>query len=481
MEYLRSMDDIKISFKSIIGFLLLIICLLALAMLGSDVWQILSVGMFGIMILICLKDISRNCFFFFFLLSFFIFLMSGDIAELLFNEHYYLQFSEAATLHAHKSIFICLLAMFVGFIIFPVRRKEKEAVTNNTNDFIINIRHASKILYVISLIFALISTLDTIRFVASHGYVAYYISYNSILPSVLVKIGEYTPLALCVYLSTFPSKKESSFVIKSFLLYSLLTLLIGSRSGVIFNSIFLLCYFVYRNYTDRGKTVWISKKTIVFLLLSVPFLLSFLYLYEYIRTGREVESMTFGESIVKFFVNIGSASQNIKYGYELRNEIPKFRFYSLGGTLNYFKYGTLFNLFDLQSIPSRHTVQFALESHSFDAMLSYLTIPKQFLQGNGTGSSFIAELFADFGYVGVAAGSLVYGCLFKRVQVLTNRNWLATTIKLFIFFTMLSAPRASYDGFIAEILNVNHILYVFLIYLLASNNRKKYKREKVSM
>ena len=323
--------------------------------------------------------------------------------------------------------------------------------------------------------------MDTIRFVASHGYVAYYISYNSILPSVLVKIGEYTPLALCVYLSTFPSKKESSFVIKSFLLYSLLTLLIGSRSGVIFNSIFLLCYFVYRNYTDRGKTVWISKKTLVFLLLSVPFLLSFLYLYEYIRTGREVESMTFGESIVKFFVNIGSASQNIKYGYELRNEIPKFRFYSLGGTLNYFKYGTLFNLFDLQSIPSRHTVQFALESHSFDAMLSYLTIPKQFLQGNGTGSSFIAELFADFGYVGVAAGSLVYGCLFKRGQVLNNRNWLATTIKLFIFFTMLSAPRASYDGFIAEILNVNHILYVFLIFLLASNYRKKYKREKVSM
>ena len=52
MEYLRSMDDIKISFKSIIGFLLLIICLLALAMLGSDVWQILSVGMFVIMILI---------------------------------------------------------------------------------------------------------------------------------------------------------------------------------------------------------------------------------------------------------------------------------------------------------------------------------------------------------------------------------------------------------------------------------------------
>ena len=153
----------------------------------------------------------------------------------------------------------------------------------------------------------------------------------------------------------------------------------------------------------------------------------------------------------------------------------------MGGTLNYFKYGTLFNLFDLQSIPSRHTAQFALESHSFDAMLSYLTIPKQFLQGNGTGSSFIAELFADFGYVGVATGSLVYGCLFKRFQVLNNRNWLATTIKLFIFFTMLSAPRASYDGFIAEILNVNHILYVFLIYLLASNNRKKYKREKVSI
>ena len=476
MGNLRFIKNMKISFKTIIGFLLLGACSFALAISGSDVWQILSVGLFGIMLSICLSDISKNCFFFFFLLSFFIFLMSGDIAELIFNEHYHLQFSEEATLHAHKSIFISLLTMLIGFIAFPAHRREIETITEDRNDLIVNIRRASKVFYSISLIFALINTLDSIRFVASHGYVAYYISYNSILPFVLVKVGEYVPLALCVYLSTFPSKKESSFVIKSFLLYSLLTLLIGSRSGVVFNSIFLLCYFVYRNHTDKGKTVWISKKVIAFLLLSVPFLFSFLYLYEFIRTGREVESITFGESIVKFFVNIGSASQNIKYGYELRNEFPKFRFYSLGGILNYFKYGTLFNLLDLQSIPSRHSVQFALESHSFDAMLSYLTIPKQFLQGNGTGSSFIAELFADFGYTGVALGSFVYGCLFKRFQDLNNRSWLTTTIKLFIFFAMLPAPRASYDGFIAEIVNVNHILYVFLIYLLASNYYMKYRK-----
>lgn len=246
-----------------------------------------------------------------------------------------------------------------------------------------------------------------------------------------------------------------------------MTLLIGSRSGVIFNSIFLLCYFVYRNYTDRGKTVWISKKTIVFLLLSVPFLLSFLYLYEYIRTGREVESMTFGESIVKFFVNIGSASQNIKYGYELRNEIPKFRFYSLGGTLNYFKYGTLFNLFDLQSIPSRHTVQFALESHSFAAMLSYLTIPKKFLQGHGTGSSFIAELYADFGYCGIAVGSFIYGCAFKKICTNNGGSWLFTTICLFTFFDFLASPRASYDGFFACVFNLSNVAYVVLIIIIS--------------
>lgn len=476
---IKPSDGAKISYKTISGCLILAVCLLFLSVLDADIWQILSVGVLGIMVMICLKDISRNCFLLFFLASLFVFLMSGDIAEIIFDEHYYLQFSEETTLHAHKCIFIALLSISVGFFLTPVRRKKIEIDTSENKDgFIVKLKRVSKSLYFISYVILLVSTADIIRFVMVNGYVAYYVSYSSSLPSVIVRIGEYAPLAFCIYLATFPSKKESSSVILSFLLYSGLSLFVGSRSNAIYNTVFILCYCLFRNFTDKGKEVWVSKKLIICLIIAVPFILSFLYLYEFIRTDQEIESITFGESIVSFFVNIGASSKVIKYGYELSGQIPQMKFYSFGETLNYFKYGTLFNLFNQNPVPHRHSVEFAMESHSFGAIVSYLTMPAKFLNGQGTGSSYIAELYADFGYFGVALGSLIYGCFFKKITLLSNKRWLSTAIKLYMFLVMLAAPRATYDGFIAQIVNVNNILYLIFIYLLAKYGRRTYKLQK---
>ncbi|MBR2311930.1 MAG: O-antigen polysaccharide polymerase Wzy family protein [Clostridia bacterium] len=474
-----SVGDLKIRIKTLLQFIVLILVMIGLWLFGADIWMVLAVGVLGVMLMHCLNNIALNSFFLFFLFSFSIFLMSGDVAELLFDRHYHLQFGQEATLHAHKCIFISLLSMLFGYVLITPKRKKADIISNQLDESSITtekaIKNISKWVYVVAYVIILINTIDTIRFVASYGYIAYYTSFDPILPSILVQIGEFTPLALCVYLSTFPTKEESSLVIKSFLLYSLLTLFVGARGPLIINISFLICYCLYRNYTDKGKTVWLSKRTTTTLVLLVPFLLSFLFLYEYIRTGRDVQYTSFGDSIVDFFVNIGSASQNIKYGYEYRNEIPHMRFYSFGGTLNYFKYGTLFNLFDLDSIPSRHSIQFAMESHSFDAMLSYLTIPTQFLRGQGTGSSFIAELFADFGYIGVALGSAIYGCVFKKLSYIDNHHWLLSTIKFYIVFEMFFAPRASFDGFIAAILNVNNIFFVCMIYVLAKSLQRMKK------
>ena len=467
--------SIKIGIKQLIECVFLLIVIGIMWAFGADVWMILSVAMIMLLIFMCLKNINANAFFFFFLVSFFIYLMSGDIAELLFDKKYYIQFGKEAVVHTHICLFVSLVSIWIGYIFTSSKkhmtRFETIGESRMTPTMVDKVKSASKYIYYIAYIILLVNTVDTVRFVAVNGYVAYYTSFDPILPSIIIEIGEFAPIALCVFLATFPSKKESSFIIKSYILYAFLTLFIGSRGGLIYNIIFILCYCFYRNYTDRGHTVWISKRIITVLVLAVPFLLSFLFLYEYIRTGREVEFESFGETIVDFFVNIGASSKVIKYGYEYAEEIPKWRFYSLGETLNYFKYGTLFNLFDLGSIPSRHSVEFATQSHSLDALISYLSMKNQYLSGHGTGSSFIAALYADFGYVGVSIGSVIYGWLFKKLSYLNSKNWLSSSIKLYMFMALLEAPRSSYDGFIASIVNVNYVMIMLFIYLFASTLR----------
>lgn len=473
-------ESIKIGMKQLVEFVVLLIVVGILWSFGADIWQIMSVSVIMILFFMCLRDIFANGFFFFFLASFFIYLMSGDIAELIFDKRYYLQFGTDAVVHTHICLFVSLISIWIGYAFTSSKRSVTrfDAIGENksTPVIITKVKQASKLVYGASFIILLINTIDTVRFVAANGYVAYYTSFDPVLPSIIIEMGEFAPIALCVFLATFPTKKEASIVIKTYLLYAVLLLFIGSRGGLIYNVIFILCYCFYRNYTDRGQIVWVSKKLITMMVLSVPFLLSFLFLYEYIRTGRKVEFSSFGETIVDFFINIGASSKVIKYGYEYAEEIPKWRFYSLGETLNYFKYGTLFNLFDLSSIPARHSTEFALESHSLDALISYLSMKTQFLNGHGAGSSFIAALYADFGYVGVSIGSLIYGWIFKKISNLNHKSWLSSSIKLYMFMALLEAPRSSYDGFVACVVNINYLLIMVFIYMFATTYRSNAKK-----
>ena len=309
--------NIKIGIKQLIEYVVLLIVIGVLWAFGADIWMILSVAMIMLLIFMCLKNINANAFFFFFLVSFFIYLMSGDIAELLFDKKYYIQFGKEAVVHTHICLFVSLVSIWIGYIFTSSKkhmtRFETIGESRMTPTMVDKVKSASKYIYYIAYIILLVNTVDTVRFVAVNGYVAYYTSFDPILPSIIIEIGEFAPIALCVFLATFPSKKESSFIIKSYILYAFLTLFIGSRGGLIYNIIFILCYCFYRNYTDRGHSVWISKRIITVLVLAVPFLLSFLFLYEYIRTGREVEFESFGETIVDFFVVEVFPTFNILY------------------------------------------------------------------------------------------------------------------------------------------------------------------------
>ena len=450
----------------------LVVFPLVLYLCGLDLLMILSAEVLFVLCILCFKDINSNIFFFCFLLSFFVFLMSGDIASELFGKYYHIKFSEEVTRHSWITILISLIFLYLGYICKGNTQKKPLHIPKNNEEKIEKIRYSAKTVFYLTYCILLFNTIDKIQFVSRNGYVAYYSSYRSMLPSVIAEFGDFAPIALCVFFATFPSRKESMRPIALYFLYAILSLLVGARGGMIYNAVFLLGYMFYRNKRDKGIDVWISKKTVVLICLSIPFLLVFLFLYGYIRLGDDIEYVSFSQALVDFFVNIGSSSTIIKYGYEYRNEINEFKFYSLGDTLNYLKYGKLFNLFSQDAIPSIHSAEFALEGHSFDSFLSYKFMKTQFLSGEGAGSSYIAILFADFGYIGVAIGSFIYGMIFKSISSLNENSWLSTAIKLYFFLLLIKAPRGSYDAFFGGIININFWLVIFVIIFLSKYLKK---------
>ena len=451
----------------------LILLPILLVCLRVDFLMILIMECLACFLLLCSHDFSSHVFFIFFLLSLFGFLISGDLFEEIFGREYWIRFGEAETLHARISILLSLLGLGIGyFILYYVfykkearRYPEEPAICQPKHSF----RKAAMWLYILAYVFLMINTVNQIIFVKSYGYVAYYTSYTSILPTWLCKVGELTPIALCAFLATMPTKKQCRYILLSYALYACTAMFVGARGSLVYNLVFLACYMLFRNgRKNNDGEIWIHKSTIVAAVIFIPFMLVFFNLWDYIRLGKEIEFTSLVDSFIDFFVNIGASSKVIKYGYQYRNEIGEsFRFFSFGDTLNYFKYGKLFNFSTPENIVPVHSARFALEGHSFDSYLSYLVMPDRFLAGEGLGSSYIAVLFADFGYLGIVIGSVLYGAVFALYKKIGGKNYLFTVILLYMYLSLIKAPRGSYDGFLSLVINITFWVAILGILVLA--------------
>jgi oligosaccharide repeat unit polymerase len=436
---------------------------------------VLDLELVMVLLLLCVRDVNKNIFFIGFILSLFIFLLSGDIAEELFHVYYWIRFDADANIHSHICIMISLICLYLGYISGGNTRKIAIIKSSSDEDFVSSIRRASRLFFYISYPVLLIETLYKVYYVLTNGYLSYYVTYSSLFPGIISKIQDVTPLALCVFLATMPKKQECKPILYLYFAYVLLGLFGGQRGLLVYNMVFLIGYLMFRNAKYSYGDVWIKKRTIVLIVFSIPFLFVLLFLYGYIRSNDTVIYNSFGDTFVKFFVNVGSSDKVIKSGYVYANEIPKWRFYSFGDTLNYFIYSKIFHPFSNTSI-SAHSAEYALNSHSFDSLISYLTMRTDFLNGHGAGSSFIAVLYADFGYLGVGIGSFLYGRLFKSISnIRLEDGWLLNAMKLYMLLFIMKAPRGSYDGFIAPIINLCFVACIVAFYFVAKsmNDRRK--------
>ena len=92
-------------------------------------------------------------------------------------------------------------------------------------------------------------------------------------------------------------------------------------------------------------------------------------------------------------------------------------------------------------IYSGQTVETALYGKDFGAALTYFVMPHNYLAGVGMGTSYIAELFHDFGYIGVVLINILYGCIFARGAKYLVKNPYIGALFLFMFKNIFYAPR----------------------------------------
>lgn len=441
------------AFWIIVGFIIFSL------LFGIDSFFLAALVVWILGILYVCSDLRNRLLLGLFLVAFFIFLLSGHLVYEFFGMELKYYFGDQYYFHSNFCLLISLIALLAGFAFsqrirgFSVHKRVSRlnrVYHGNNPETIFWIRKISKILYFSTYILWLGVMLEKVIFVQLNSYVSYYAEYTSSLPFFVRAISAMTPYFLYLYLATLPPKKECWWGLASYALYAVLSILTGRRSNMMFMFIFLGAYVILRHFRDKQEE-WIKKKYVIGVIILLPLLVMFLYIYNYIRSDESIAGFSPLDMFLGFFQQQGFSSSILRLELYHEGSLPSDTYYSLFGIVKFFRTNTILKLlFNPQYAFSylHNNVEFALRGNSLSNTLSYLEL-WNYLGGAGTGTCYIAELYHDFWFPGVLMGNFLYGIVIGVICRIWARKenysiWLAA-IGFALVEAFLKAPRWNFD------------------------------------
>ncbi len=383
-------------------------------------------------------------------------------------------FTTSIYLHTLSIIYIGLISLYLSFMVFSSarlsindsNRKEHQKYFESKVGFV------AKRIFLVTYIFLIVITIEKVYFVQMNDFREYYISYVSIFPSFISKLADASIILFYVFLATYPSKKQIKYPVILFLIFMILSLGYGQRNVFALNVLLLFFYYYYRERKSANKGEWIKKKNLITILIIAPVMLVFFELFDYLRRDILINEISFVELFLNFFSSQGQTTNLISYGYLYENQIFNQSVpYSFGSIYLYLTQNVISRtLFGTPQL-LQNTVEMALNGNSFGQTMTYILNPTTYLLGIGVGSSYLAELFFDFGVMGVILGSIFIGFVLSYFSNINKYRLLNRIIILIALRWILYLPRTSYFEWFAQTFSFLNIFIILSIFIIAKNLR----------
>ncbi len=337
-----------------------------------------------------------------------------------------------------------------------------------------NLRLVSLVFYLIASVFYWMIQIEKLAFIQERDYADIYLSFQSSLPGFFYTISSMADYAMCLFLATFPKKKWVYPVLILYVLGTVPDLIIGVRNPIVLAILFSFVYFLFRDILE-GRSYWFGKVEKAAVILLLPAALIFLAFYNYIREGQSVD-MGVLESIVDLFYKQGVSFDVLCRAYDVMPDLPDVveKNYTFGPFIDYLTRGSFGqHLFGTASLGSQNSEELAIYGNSFAHSMSYLANP-DYLSGHGLGSSYLLELFADWGYAGVVLGSTVFGAVMRRMGDGMRNGILLRTIVLTGLLQLFFVPRSDATGWLLFLVTFQFWLAIGFCFCVAGLLNKKY-------
>lgn len=364
---------------------------------------------------------SKNIIFIAFQALFFLFFVSGPLLDGFDGVNYFREFTQTIVDSTYLCYWIAAAAMWTYCVYrlycpdgieFSIGRRETCAVDYYAEKYDFDrIRFYALIAFYISMAAYVLVIFEKVMFRQSFTMSDYYAAYaaSSDLPTIIVKISDCHQIALCLFLATKPTKKQAKTPLIIFLSVSGLTVMYGVRNVILLNLVFVVIYRILRH--SEGEEIWFTKKSGIFLIMIVPFMMIFMQAFAMIRGYAgfnllQIRGLLSLSRVREFFAAQSVSSKILPnamaYASKLGGQpVP----YTLGTLYTYLRQNMITRLFTGASAMNSNSVASAMDGANLGSRLAYCMYRESFLAGTGMGGNFVADLFVDFSYFGVFAGT----------------------------------------------------------------------------
>lgn len=421
-----------------------------------------------------LKSFRFNINFIIFNITFFVLLLGRYFLEMLSGKDYSINFSNDITKNTILLLFISLVALYIGKNFFELCKKRwnqnrqlkvNKKKVEEKKEKIIYVRQIARIMFFITFSMTFAIVLEQAIFVQQNTYIALYTEFQTQIPSIIHKIAETNFIFLMIYLFTFPGKKETFIVIAIYMVYLIISVLTGDRAALVIGILIFFIYFIYRERYFKKERYFTKKVIAVIVILGIG-LIIFLSCYNTLRNNIPIEDFNPFNQFKQFFIDQGGSVNIISYTQYYKDELPDTNSsYAFGPFINYIKYGTLSRILGFgQEYYDTNTEEMALYGNNLGATISYLVMPERYLNGEGLGAQYIAEIYVDCSYLGVIIYNLILGFLLMWFNNLKKENWIGLAFSFNILKSLIYLPRQSAMGWVVNLLSVPNILAIVLAY-----------------
>lgn len=424
--------------------------------------------------LFSLKKIRYRIVFFVFQLTITLFIIMRPVILIIEGNLYY-RFSQGIMWESSLIAMVSLFSMSLVAIL-PIKwESDRSSKLRNARIDYFAIRKITQGLYYISYIALLVVIVEKISFTQTHTITDYYNSFVSMIPLVVTKLADSNMIIFYIFLGTFPTKKESRVIVCLHIIASALTLAYGVRNIFVLNVVALLIYYVLCCKNESEKKSSINKKNWLKLLFLSPLGIMGLQLIENLRKGLPLVSYTLFRD---FLFSQGGSSEVISYTLYYYKEIPKqVHPYSIGSIFNYANQNIVSRFIFGNTFYAQNTVEMAMYGHHLGSSIAYLDYPITYLQGVGMGSSFLAELYFDFSFIGVIIGTVILTIILLKIINILWYNPYVFGIVFIMIRWIIYTPRDTFTNWLVQGLSIMNLFIIGLIFILSKLLRTQIKKE----